>query len=217
MNNIGKLFLQGLAVTIPVALTLAIAWWLAASAERLLGGVLIRILPEGWYIPGLGLVSTMALILLVGLLSHVVIFQRLFEWGESVLARLPLIKTIYSALKDFFGYFSPGAQQSFSKVVMVRLPGHEFEALGFVTREVFDDLPLDPQVDDPVAVYLPMSYQIGGYTLYLPRNALTPVELPFEDAMRLAVTGGVTRNRSGAPPAELATEAATETVDEETR
>ena len=217
MNNIGKLFLQGLAVTIPVALTLAIAWWLAASAERLLGGVLIRILPEGWYIPGLGLVSTMALILLVGLLSHVIIFQRLFEWGESVLARLPLIKTIYSALKDFFGYFSPGAQQSFSKVVMVRLPGHEFEALGFVTREVFDDLPLDPQVDDPVAVYLPMSYQIGGYTLYLPRNALTPVELPFEDAMRLAVTGGVTRNRSGAPPAELATEAATETVDEETR
>ncbi len=217
MNNIGKLFLQGLAVTIPVALTLAIAWWLAASAERLLGGVLIRILPEGWYIPGLGLVSTMALILLVGLLSHVIIFQRLFEWGESVLARLPLIKTIYSALKDFFGYFSPGAQQSFSKVVMVRLPGHEFEALGFVTREVFDDLPLDPQVDDPVAVYLPMSYQIGGYTLYLPRSALTPVELPFEDAMRLAVTGGVTRNRSGTPPTEPATEAATETVDEETR
>ncbi len=76
---------------------------------------------------------------------------------------------------------------------MVKLPGHEFEALGFVTREVFDDLPLDPQADDPVAVYLPMSYQIGGYTLYLPRSALTPVDLPFEDAMRLAVTGGVTR------------------------
>jgi uncharacterized membrane protein len=213
MNNLGKLFLQGLAVTIPVALTLAIAWWLAASAERLLGGMLIRILPEGWYIPGLGLVSAIALILLVGLLSHVIIFQRLFEWGESVVARLPLIKTIYSALKDFFGYFSPGAQQSFSKVVMVRLPGHEFEVMGFVTRETFDDLPLDPQADDPVAVYLPMSYQIGGYTLYLPRSALTPVELPFEDAMRLAVTGGVTRNRSGAPPAEPGLEV----TDRETR
>ena len=210
MNNIGKLFLQGLAVTIPVALTLAIAWWMAASAERLLGGVLIRILPEGWYIPGLGLVSTMALILLVGLLSHVIIFQRLFEWGESLLARLPGIKTIYSALKDFFGYFSSGAQQSFSKVVMVRLPGHEFEALGFVTREVFDDLPLDPQAEDPVAVYLPMSYQIGGYTLYLPRRALTPVDMPFEDAMRLAVTGGVTRNRSGSPSGSIASDVASE-------
>lgn len=196
MNAIGKLFLKGLAVTIPVALTLAIAWWLATSAETLLGGVLMRILPEGWYIPGMGLVSTMALILLVGLLSHVIIFQRLFEWGESVLARLPLIKTIYSALKDFFGYFSPGAEQSFSKVVMVKLPGHDFEAMGFVTRETFDDLPLEPQAEEPVAVYLPMSYQIGGYTLYLPRKSLTPVNLPFEDAMRLAVTGGVTRNRS---------------------
>lgn len=201
MNNLGKLFLKGLAVTIPVALTLAIAWWLAASAERLLGGVLVQILPEGWYIPGMGLVSTMALILLVGLLSHVIIFQRLFEWGESVLERLPFIKTIYSALKDFFGYFSVGAQQSFSKVVMVRLPGHEFEALGFVTRETFDDLPLAPQAEEPVAVYLPMSYQIGGYTLYLPRNSLTPVDMPFEDAMRLAVTGGVTRKRQAPVPA----------------
>ena len=201
MNNLGKLFLKGLAVTIPVALTLAIAWWLAASAERLLGGVLVQLLPTGWYVPGMGLVSTMALILLVGLLSHVIIFQRLFEWGESVLERLPFIKTIYSALKDFFGYFSIDARQSFSKVVMVRLPGHEFEALGFVTRETFDDLPLDPQAEDPIAVYLPMSYQIGGYTLYLPRSALTPVDMPFEDAMRLAVTGGVTRKRAAPAPA----------------
>ena len=199
MNNLGKLFLKGLAVTIPLALTLAIAWWMAASAERLLGSVLIRILPDGWYIPGMGLLSAMALILLVGLLSHVIIFQRLFEWGEGLLERLPLIKTIYTALRDFFGYFAPGAQQSFSKVVMVRLPGHDFEAMGFVTRETFDDLPLDPQAEAPVAVYLPMSYQIGGYTLYLPRSALTPVDLPFEDAMRLAVTGGVTRKRTGSP------------------
>ncbi|MEM1410885.1 MAG: DUF502 domain-containing protein [Pseudomonadota bacterium] len=193
MNALGTLFLKGLAVTIPVGLTLAIAWWLAAGAERLLGKVLVALLPAGWYVPGMGLISAMALIMLVGLLSHVIIFQRLFEWGEGLLARLPLIKTIYSALKDFFDYFSGGAQRSFSKVVMVRLPGHDFEALGFVTREVFDDLPLDPKADDPVAVYLPMSYQIGGYTLFLPRAALTPVDIPFDDAMRLAITGGVTR------------------------
>lgn len=197
MNALGKLFLKGLAVTIPIALTLAIAWWLAASAEELLGQLIVRLIPEGWYVPGMGLVSAMALIMLVGLLSHVIIFQRLFEWGEGVVERLPGIKTIYSALKDFFGYFSGDPQQSFSKVVMVRLPGHDFEALGFVTRETFDDLPLDPQAEDPIAVYLPMSYQVGGYTLYLPRSALTPVDIRFEDAMRLAITGGVTR-KSGA-------------------
>lgn len=199
MNVIGKLFLKGLAVIIPIGLTLAIAWWLAASAERLLGGLLILLLPEGWYVPGMGLVSTMALILLVGLLSHVIIFQRLFEWGEGVLARLPLIKTIYSALKDFFGYFAPDANRGFSKVVMVRMSGQDYEALGFVTRETFDDLPINPVSEDPVAVYLPMSYQIGGYTLYLPRNSLTPVDMKFEDAMRLAVTGGVKRQTTELP------------------
>ncbi len=199
MNVVGKLFLKGLAVIIPISLTLAIAWWLAASAERLLGGLLIQLLPEGWYVPGMGLVSTMALILLVGLLSHVIIFQRLFEWGEGVLARLPLIKTIYSALKDFFGYFAPDANRGFSKVVMVRLTGQDYEALGFVTRETFDDLPINPVCEDPVAVYLPMSYQIGGYTLYLPRTCLTPVDIKFEDAMRLAVTGGVKRQATELP------------------
>lgn len=203
MNALGKLFLKGLAVTIPVALTLAIAWWLAATAERLLGGLLEQLLPEGWYIPGMGLVAGVACILLVGLLSHVIIFQRLFEWGEGVMARLPLIKTIYSALKDFIGYFSADSQRSFSKVVMVQLPGQDYQTLGFVTRETFGDLPFELAVDDPVAVYLPMSYQVGGYTLYLPRSCVTPVEMRFEDAMRLALTGGVTRKPT---PAEEAGE-----------
>ena len=197
MNALGKLFLKGLAVTIPVALTIAIIWWLATGAEQLLGGVLVHLLPEGWYIPGMGLLSTMAGILLIGLLSHVIIFQRLFEWGETVLNRLPLVKTIYSALKDFIAWFSGDNSQQFSKVVMVRLPGQEYEVLGFVTREQFDDVPLNPQAEDAVAVYMPMSYQIGGYTLFLPRSALTPVDISFEQGMRLAITGGVTRSPAG--------------------
>ena len=78
--------------------------------------------------------------------------------------------------------------------VSVRLPGQEFEQIGFVTREDFSSLPLEPTVDEPVAVYLPMSYQIGGYTLFLPRSCLTPVDLSFEDGMKLVVTGAVTRD-----------------------
>ena len=75
--------------------------------------------------------------------------------------------------------------------------GQEYEVLGFVTREQFDDVPLDPQAEDAVAVYMPMSYQIGGYTLFLPRSALTPVDVSFEQGMRLAITGGVTRSPAG--------------------
>jgi uncharacterized membrane protein len=194
VNSLVRLFLKGLAVVIPVVLTVAILWWMATGSERLLGGLLNRIMPEGWYIPGLGLIAAIAMIMLVGLLSHVLIFQKLFELWEAVVNRLPLVKTIYTAIKDFIGYFSPGQQQRFSKVVMVRLPGQDFQVMGFVTRENFDDIPIHPEADDPIAVYMPMSYQIGGYTLYLSRSCLTPVDMPFQEAMRLAVTGGITQN-----------------------
>ena len=195
MNALGKLFLKGLAVVIPVALTLAILWWVATSAERLMGTVLKFTLPDGWYIPGMGLVSGLALIALIGLLSHVLIFQKLFNLGDAIFNRLPLVKTIYTAIKDFIAYLNPEKGSEMGKVVMVQLPGQEFQLIGFVTREQFDDLPFTPTAEDPVAVYMPMSYQIGGYTLFLPRSALTPLDIPFEVAMRLVLTGAVTKTK----------------------
>ena len=195
MNALGKLLLKGLAVVIPVVLTVAVTWWLAWGAERLLGRLLKTLLPEGWYIPGLGLLVAVVLILVVGLLSHVLIFQRLFEFGEKLLNRVPLVKTIYNAAKDFFGYFSPESK-AMEKVVLVRLPGHEFELIGFVTRESFSALPFTPKADNPVAVYLPMSYQLGGYTLFLDRDCLRPIDMTFEEAMRLVITGAVTGRQS---------------------
>lgn len=198
MNALGKLFLKGLAVVIPAVLTLAILWWLARGAERLLGGMLIRVLPEGWYIPGMGVVSAVAITILIGLLTHVIVFQKLFAIGDAILHRLPLVKTIYSAIKDFIGYLSPDSKVAMSKVVLVRIPGQDFEQIGFVTREDFSQLPLSPTVEEPIAVYLPMSYQIGGYTLFLPRSCLTPVDLSFEEGMKLVLTGAVSRENSAA-------------------
>jgi uncharacterized membrane protein len=195
MNTLGKLFLKGLAVVIPVTLTLAILWWLARGAEQFLGGLLMRILPEGWYLPGMGVVSAMAMTILIGLLTHVILFQKLFAIGDAIFNRLPLVKTIYSALKDFIGYLSPDSKMALSKVVLVKIPGQDFEQLGFVTREDFSRLPLELSTEDPIAVYLPMSYQIGGYTLFLPRACLKQVDLSFEEGMKLVLTGAVSRDK----------------------
>ena len=195
MNAIGKLFLKGLAVIIPVTLTLAILWWLARGAEQFFGAIMLRMLPEGWYIPGMGVVAAVSVTILVGLLTHVILFQRLFEIGDAILHRLPLVKTIYSAFKDLIGYLSPDSRVAMSKVVLVRLPEQEFEQIGFVTREDFSRLPFTPTVEEPIAVYLPMSYQIGGYTLFLPRSCLTPVDLSFEDGMKLVLTGAVSKDK----------------------
>ena len=202
MNTLGKLFLKGLVVIIPVTLTLAILWWLARGAETFLGGMLMRVLPQGWYIPGMGVVSAVAGTVLIGLLTHVILFQRLFDLGDAIFHRLPLVKTIYSALKDFIGYLSPDSKVAMSKVVLVKLPGQDFEQVGFVTREDFSRLPLPLSIEEPIAVYLPMSYQIGGYTLFLPRSCLTPVDMSFEDGMKLVLTGAVTREAQNTSAAE---------------
>ena len=167
MNALGKLFLKGLAVVIPITLTLAILWWFARGAEQILVGLLKGFLPAGWSIPGMGVVSGVAMTILVGLLTHVIVFQKLFALGDSILNRLPLVKTIYSALKDFIGYLSPDSKVAMSKVVLVRVPGQDFEQLGFVTREDFSRLHMTLTVEEPIAVYLPMSYQIGVFTLLL--------------------------------------------------
>jgi uncharacterized membrane protein len=195
MNPLGKLFLKGLVVVVPSVLTLAIVWWLAKGSEQLLGGLLARFLPTGWYVPGMGLIAALSITLLVGLLSHVLLFQKLISLGEALLNRLPLVKTVYSAIKDFIYYLSPDSDQAMSKVVLVKIPGQGFEQIGFVTREDFSTLPFQPTVHDPVAVYLPMSYQIGGYTLFLPRSSLSPLNMSFEQAMKLVLTGGVTRDQ----------------------
>lgn len=201
MNALGTLFLKGLAVVIPVTLTLAILWWLARGAEQFLGGLLTRVLPEGWYIPGMGVVSAVAITILIGLLSHVILFQKLFAIGDATLNRLPLVKTIYSALKDFIDYLSPDSRVAMSKVVLVKVPGQEFEMLGFVTSENFSQLPLKLSLEEPIAVYLPMSYMIGGYTLFVPRSCLTPLDISFEEGMKLVLTGAVSRDKPESTPA----------------
>lgn len=203
MNALGKLFLKGLAVIIPVSLTLAILWWMARGAERFLGGVLAVILPEGWYVPGLGLVSAIALTIFIGALSHVLIFQKLFAIPDSMFKRLPLVKTIYTAFKDFVDYLSPDSRVGMSKVVLIKFPGQDYQILGFVTREDFSRLPLELSVDQPIAVYLPMSYMVGGYTLFLPRSCLTPVDMSFEDGMKLVLTGAVSRENAHARALKL--------------
>ena len=202
MNALGTLFLKGLAVVIPVTLTLAIMWWLARGAEQFLGGLLMRVLPEGWYILGMGVVSAVAITILIGLLTHVIVFQRLFAVGDALLNRLPLVKTIYSAIKDFIDYFNPDSRVAMSKVVLVKVPGHEFEMLGFVTSEDLSHIPMELSVDEPIAVYLPMSYMIGGYTLFLPRSCLTPLDISFEDGMKLVLTGAVSRDKPEKPAAD---------------
>lgn len=190
MRRLWNTFLKGLAAVLPVAMTIYLVFWLGKTAESILGGPLRLVLPSNHYWPGLGLLAAFFLILLVGVIVDAYIVRRLFRFGESLLARIPIVKTIFGAFKDVMRFLPAGGKSRDLKRVVVWRMGSA-RLLGFVTEEQVSARLLGAEAEDVVAVYFPMSYQIGGYTLYLSKAELVETDLSVEEAMRLVLIGGV--------------------------
>lgn len=200
-----RIFFQGLIALLPIIITLYLIFVLAWWAEETMRGILTLAIPdpdpatlqEGQrlpafrYYPGMGLVLAVILIFLFGLLLNAYLVKRFYAYAETVMQRIPVIKSVYGATKDFLGYFSSVRRQEMSKVVLVTLPGSQTKLLGLITRESFEDLPNTIGSKDHVAVYLPMSYQIGGYTMILPRDQVEAVNMSIEDCLRFVLTAGI--------------------------
>lgn len=191
MRKLWNTFLKGLAAVLPVALTIYVVFWLATAAESILGGPLRAWLPQGRYWPGLGLLVAFVLVLIVGVIVDLYVVRRVFRFGESVLARIPIVKTIFGAFKDFSRFLPAGGKsRDLKKVVLWQVGGAQL--IGFVTEEQVSPRLFGAAAAELVAVYFPMSYQIGGYTLYLNKEVLVETNLSVEEAMRLVLIGGVT-------------------------
>lgn len=197
MKQITRTFFTGLAVMLPVAATFYLVVWVANVTERTLDGLLRFVLPQAVYLPGLGVALGLALIFLVGLLMRTWAARKIFAWTERLMYRVPLIKSVYGMLRDFTDFLSQPQKQGLQQVVLVRLGGTDLRVMGFVTRDDLTGLP--PGMGEPgtIAVYMPMSYQIGGYTALVPRASVQVVDMPLEEAMRFTLTAGL--SASAAP------------------
>jgi len=102
MNKISSLFLQGLVAVVPIVLTLYTVYWLVTTLEAMLRPVV----PAAYYVPGSGLILSVALIFLVGVLVDFFLFEKLLALGQAILNRVPIVKTIYRALTDLFGFLT---------------------------------------------------------------------------------------------------------------
>lgn len=191
LKSISKTFLTGLITILPVVLTLYLLYWFVVSAESVLGEAIRLVLPEEMYWPGMGSVAGLVLVFFVGLLMHAYVVQRLFGWFEQILYHLPLVNSVYRAIRDFLGYFSPDKKKEFEQVVAVKIGDTGMQVIGFVTQAETERLPEDYREEDSILVYLPMSYMIGGYTILMPRSAVRPLDMSMEEAMRFALTAGV--------------------------
>ncbi len=196
MKKIGKLFIQGLIAILPIVLTAYILYWLAVSAESLLGGFIKLFIPKDFYLPGMGIVAGFLLIIFIGILIHVWLFKKLFEWGEKILAKLPLIKSLYGSFRDLISFFDTSKEKEFDKVVMVQIEGHTLRLIGLLTRDDFSDLPEGIDDNETVAVYVPMSYQMGGFTVFVPKENTQPIDMSIDEAMRFAFTAAVSTKKT---------------------
>lgn len=191
MKVIGKIFFTGVFTVLPVVATVYLVIWVVSAIEGFLGRQLKLLIPDELYHAGMGLLFAVVLIFAVGLLMHALLFRQIIKLGESALLGIPVIKIVYKSLKDFFGLFSGDQTGELLQVVLVQLPGSQMKLLGFITRSDFSDLPQGLANPDDVAVYLPMSYQVGGYTVIVPRSSATPVTMARDEAMRFVLTAGL--------------------------
>jgi uncharacterized membrane protein len=189
IKSISTTLLTGFITLLPIVLTIYLLFWLGVSSEQVMGGALRWILPEAIYFPGLGTIAGLAVVFFVGLMMKAIFVRQLFAFGEQILYKLPLIKTIYRVMHDLFEFFSP-KKEGFGQVVIVNIRG--IEMIGFITQEDNSRLPEAFRKPESVLVYIPMSYMIGGFTFLIPRSEITPCNMSMDEAMRFVLTAGIT-------------------------
>lgn len=175
-----KYFLRGVLFLVPVAATLYVI------IESFI--FIDSIIP--YEVPGLGALTLIGIILVFGILASTVLVQPLVFWGNELLNKAPLIKTIYTSIKDLLSAFV-GTQKKFDRPVLVKLnPDSELRKIGFMTSEDLSELGLG---GDLVSVYLPHSYAFSGNLFIVPKSQVTPIDAKPADVMKYIVSGGVTK------------------------
>ena len=187
-----KTMVQGLVALIPIGLTLGLVVWLGVWLEGLFANPLKDLFPGSGevYRMGMGIASFVLLMFLCGLMMKLWLVRKLLAVMENWLSQLPVVKTVFGAIKDVTRFFGGSGKSKGGDMVVMVTTERGWRQIGIVTRQEFNDLPREllNGAEDMIAVYLPFSYQLGGYTYFMKRSECEPVPgMSVEDAMRYAM------------------------------
>ena len=188
MKSILKNFINGILTIVPIILVIYVIYKTFLFLDGLLGNTLKPYLKED-YIPGIGLLTTIILITVLGWLSTKYISGKIIRLIDILLDKIPVVKTIYSVIKDTVQSFL-GEKRSFSKVALVVIPGTKMRSLGFITSEQLEEF-YSP-LKDHVAVYIPQTFQVAGFTFLIPKEQVEIIDVKPEEAMKFVLSGGMT-------------------------
>jgi uncharacterized membrane protein len=179
-------FIAGFVVTVPLIVSLAALIWVFGVIDGITAPLYARIL--GRDVRGLGVLTTAAVVLLVGAVATNVIGKRLLQRAERYLLRVPVFKTIYGPVKQLMAAFSPDNAYGFKQVVLVEDRKRGL-VIGFLTKEFVLDRGQGPE--PLVAVYVPTNHLYLGDVVICPRDAVTFPEVSIDEGIRIVLTGGM--------------------------
>ena len=190
ISKLFQYFLQGVLIIAPITITIYTIYWVVSSIDNLIP-IFYTKSQDGRFVVqnyGLGFLIIILAICLIGYLSSFFIKLKMFSLFESMMAKTPGIRFIYTTVKDFFEAFA-GEKKKFNKPVLANIDDNDVWRVGFITQEEVKDF----HFIDYVAVYIPASYSIAGNVYLLPRNRVKPItNINATDAMKFAISGGVT-------------------------
>ncbi len=181
-------FFKGLLFLAPVAITI----WAIVVSFNAINGLLQGVIDKYFdiHIPGIGLLVLLTFITLIGFIGTTIIFNPIITYFDKVLAKAPLIKILYTAVKDLLSAFV-GQKKRFTEPVMVRLDKEgNIEKIGFITNK---DLSFIGIPEEKVAVYLPHSYAWSGNLIVISADYVRPIEASSTEIMKFVVSAGVTQ------------------------
>jgi uncharacterized membrane protein len=195
MKSLTQSFLLGLTILLPVMLSIQLVIWFFGTAEGWLKPLWVSVVSEEYYFPGLAIVSFVALVTVIGISARLPVVSQLWSLPGKLLQRLPLVHYVYNMINDFLDLMA-GKNFSDQSVVWVTLPGESVKLIGIVTNQGGDsNSKLSALLDhEEVAVFMPMSYQAGGYLVVVPKSSVKEIDMAPGEALSLIMSAGLGQN-----------------------
>ena len=201
-KKLKQIFLTGLAVTIPIGLTLYILFFLIDIMDGLLKIIPVRYHPDtllGIHIPGLGIIVTLALITIAGLVTTSYVGYKIVQSGEDLVDRIPFVRNIYQAIKKISDSMFMDKRSSFKKVVLVEFPRKGVYTIGFVTGVPSGEI-RKKAGQNCISVFLPTTPNpTSGYLIIVPEDELVPMDMSVEEALTFIISVGIVTPSSDRP------------------
>jgi uncharacterized membrane protein len=190
-SSIRQSFLAGLLALLPIFITWKILSIVFQMVDGVLGNKLNELLRIGtgiqFHVPGLGLLVTLLIVVLIGWATRLVFFKRILQWVEAVIERVPVVRSLYNASRQIVVPFTDKAKLPFSQVVLVEYPMRGRHTLGLVAKARVTD---DPD-DGRVVVFFPSNHLHLGYPVVMHRDDMTVIDMSVEEAVKFFVSCGV--------------------------